>query len=427
MKLNIDLPDKLRFLYEPYRYKVAHSGRGAGKSWGFADALIVRAIQQRTRILCAREIQKSIKQSVHTLIADRIHAHGLASQFEILETTIRHRRTRSEFLYTGLQGHTADTIKSFEGCDIAWVEEAQTVPKRSWEILIPTIRKEGATTSEIWVSMNPELDTDYTWTNFVLNPPPGAAVVKLTYRDNKFFPNVLEYERLRAKAQLSEEDYNYIWEGIPRSSVTGAIYSKELAQMQNEDRVGRVLYDPRLPVHYAADIGLDGTVIGFFQKTPTELRMIDYLENDNLRSFDEYLVEMQGKGYHRGVFILPHDGAARNIRSKYTPEQLAKQFGFTTRVLDNTSLETGITVTKGLFRNLIIDSHKCAVFLEHLRRYRKHYNKQLNRFTHPEHDEHSHAADMLRYACVGVEYMRNESQLEMPRAEWQKTVPGMGY
>lgn len=423
MKLNIDLPAKLEFLYTPARYKIVYSGRGAGKSWAFANALKLRALQKPTRILCAREIQKSIKQSVHTLIKDRIEADGLSGYFEVLDTTIRCRITKSEFLYTGLQGHTVDTIKSFEGCDIVWVEEAQTVPKRSWEILIPTIRKQG---SEIWMSLNPELDTDYTYKQFIENPPPGAVVQYLSYRDNPFFPDVLEYERMRAKETMEEDDYNNIWEGKPRSAVIGAIYAKEIQALLTEGRADRALYNPRLPVHFVTDLGWgDSTVVGFFQRTADELRIIDYIEDDH-KPFDWYLAEIQKRNYNRGVFIMPHDASAGNIRTTITPEQMARQFGFQTHVLPNSSIEQGIKAVKVLFRNIIVDGRKCAPLVEHLRRYRRHENQRTGVFSSPVHDEHSHAADMMRYAAMGLEYMRNEEP-DTPFSEWRQTVPGMGY
>ena len=155
-QLTVDFPEKLQFLFTPYRYKVAFGGRGSGKSYNFAQALILLAAQKPLRILCTREVQKSIKQSVHLLLSDQIKRLGLGSFFTILETEIR-GSNGSLFMFAGLAQHTVESIKSIEGCDIVWVEEAQTVSKKSWDILIPTIRKND---SEIWVSFNPDLDTD---------------------------------------------------------------------------------------------------------------------------------------------------------------------------------------------------------------------------------------------------------------------------
>src|SRR6185295_11690826 len=132
-----------------------------------------------------------------------------------------------EFVFTGIRGQDIAKIKSYEGVDICWVEEAQVVSKKSWDVLIPTIRKPD---SEIWISFNPELDSDETYTRFVARPPDGAIVLKLTYRDNPWFPTVLERERLDLKAR-DPESYQNVWEGECRSSVEGAIYGKEIAKL----------------------------------------------------------------------------------------------------------------------------------------------------------------------------------------------------
>ena len=171
--MRVEIPRKLEFLFRPARYKVAYGGRGSAKSWTFAQALLILGSKQKLRILCAREVQKSIKDSVHKLLSDQIKRLGLGSFYQILNTEIR-GKNGTEILFSGLSDQTADSIKSFEGVDIAWVEEAQTVTKRSWDIFRPTIRKAG---SEIWVSYNPELDTDATHVMFRRNKPDGAVVV----------------------------------------------------------------------------------------------------------------------------------------------------------------------------------------------------------------------------------------------------------
>jgi phage terminase large subunit len=205
---------------------VAFGGRGSGKSWGFARALLIQAANKPLRILCTREIQKSIKQSVHTLLNDQIQALGLGAFYEVLESEIR-GRNGSSFTFAGLASNTVESIKSFEGCNIVWVEEGQTVSKRSWDILIPTIRSEG---SEIWVSFNPDVDTDDTYQRFVVNPPDNAKVVKVNYSDNAWFPSVLEIERLHSKEH--NPDYANIWEGDCKAAVDGAIYSNEIREAQ---------------------------------------------------------------------------------------------------------------------------------------------------------------------------------------------------
>ena len=141
--MQVDFPEKLGFLFEPSRYKVAYGGRGSAKSWSFARALLVKGKSKKHRILCAREVQKSIKDSVHKLLSDQIQVMGMGDFYEVIENAIR-GKNGTEFAFAGLASHTVESIKSFEGVDIVWIEEAQVVTKRSWDVLIPTIRKDDS-------------------------------------------------------------------------------------------------------------------------------------------------------------------------------------------------------------------------------------------------------------------------------------------
>ena len=231
--MSAQFPKKLRPLFQPARYKVLHGGRGGAKSWGIARALLILGAQSKLRILCTREVQRSIKDSVHKLLSDQIQGLGLGHFYDVQAAVIR-GANGTEFLFAGLSDMTAESVKSFEGVDIVWCEEAQAISKRSWDILIPTIRKEG---SEIWISLNPELDTDETYTRFIASPPPDAVVIQINYPDNPWFPKVLEQERLHAKATMPKADYENIWEGKCRPAVSGAIYAEEVADMVAGGRI----------------------------------------------------------------------------------------------------------------------------------------------------------------------------------------------
>ena len=209
MTTEAKFPRKLQCLFQASRYKFIRGGRGSGKSWGIARALLILGSGKKLRILCTREVQKSIKQSVHQLLTDQIQELGLGQFYEVLANEIR-GKNGAQFFFAGLSDMTADSIKSFEGCDIVWLEEAQTLTKRSLTILIPTIRKEG---SEIWASYNPELETDPIHDMAVVNPPPDAVSVLMNYNDNPWFPATLEAERLHAKATMRPADYAHVWEG----------------------------------------------------------------------------------------------------------------------------------------------------------------------------------------------------------------------
>lgn len=207
----LDIPEKLAFLLDPAPYKVAYGGRGGSKSWAFARVLLFLGTKKATRILCARELQTSIADSVHKLLSDQAEALGLG-KFYIVQDKVIRGINGTEIIFSGLRNNITK-IKSMEGIDIVWVEEAETVSASSWEVLIPTIRKDG---SEIWVSFNTRESTDPTYKIFVENPRDGSIVVKVNWSDNPWFP-----ERL-----MAEKDYLYrvdpdaaahIWGGNCRS------------------------------------------------------------------------------------------------------------------------------------------------------------------------------------------------------------------
>lgn len=206
--IHAELPQKLiDLLWSQGRYKVAHGGRGSAKSWSFARALVLKTYQAPLRVLCAREVQNSIQESVHRLLSDQIDLLGLSAYFEVQRSVIR-SHVGSDFIFAGLRSDPQQ-IKSTEGVDICWVEEAAKVSEESWKMLIPTIRKPG---SEIWASFNPDDETDPTYKRFIKNSPPGAKVVKVSWRDNPWFSTELEAERTYM-AQVDPDAYAHVWEG----------------------------------------------------------------------------------------------------------------------------------------------------------------------------------------------------------------------
>lgn len=205
------LPKYAKPLRDPHRYKVLYGGRGGARSWTVARQLLVNASRTKLRVLCTRELQRSIRGSVHQLLRDQITLLGIPG-YTVTDTEIRHVRG-SLFIFLGLR-HNVNEIKSLEGVDICWVEEAEAVPHASWEALIPTVRKPG---SEIWVTFNPDLETDSTYRRFVLHRPPGAWVKKVSYRDNKWLPAELEAERLYLR-KADRDAYDHVWNGECRKS-----------------------------------------------------------------------------------------------------------------------------------------------------------------------------------------------------------------
>lgn len=216
-RVSLEIPSIFYPLFLPYRYKVTYGGRGGAKSWSIARALITIAHQTYKRILCAREFQSSIKDSVLVLLKDQIEQLGLTRWFRITDKAIVSLATGSEFLFKGLH-HNATEIKSTEGVDICWVEEAHLVSKESWDVLIPTIRKEG---SEIWVSFNPWEETDETYVRFVKNALPNAWVQKVNWDSNPYFSSVLELER-QHMLKHDPDNYEHVWGGEPKK-ITDAV------------------------------------------------------------------------------------------------------------------------------------------------------------------------------------------------------------
>jgi phage terminase large subunit len=397
-----DFPKKLQFLFEPNRYKVAYGGRGSGKSWSMARALLLQASNKPLRILCAREVQKSIKQSVHTLLNDQIQALGLGPLYEVLESEIR-SRSGSSFSFTGLATNTVESIKSFEGCDIVWVEEAQTVSKKSWDILIPTIRKPD---SEIWVSFNPNIDTDDTYTRFVVNPPENAKVVKVNYTDNPWFPEVLETERQHSLK--TNPDYANIWEGDCKAAVDGAIYSNEIREAQEGNRITTVPYDPMMKVHVVMDLGWnDSMSVILCQKGISDLRIIGYIEDDH-RTLDSYSAQLKNLSYNWGTMFLPHDGQSKDFKHGISAEEIMKKLGWDIRIVPKADIESGIKLARMNFHRIYFDK-SAQRLVECLKNYRRSINSATNEPGAPLHDEYSHGADAFRYLCTSIESMKNES------------------
>lgn len=220
-QVKVQLPIKVAFLFEPHRYKVLYGGRGGAKSYSMASALLLQAADRPMRILCAREFQISIKDSVHKLLADRIVALGLEHTYDVQRTTIL-GKNGSEFIFSGLKTNITK-IKSMEGVDLCWVEEAETVSEESWQVLIPTIRKEG---SEIWVSFNPKEEKDPTYKRFVTSPPPECAAVEMSWSDNPW----ISEELLKEKDYLYRVDpeaADHVWGGKTRRATNAQVLYKK--------------------------------------------------------------------------------------------------------------------------------------------------------------------------------------------------------
>jgi phage terminase large subunit len=396
-------PEKLEPLFLPARYKVLYGGRGGAKSWGVARALLIEGACRPLRVLCARETQKSIAESVHQLLKDQVSALGLENVYTVQETMI-FAPNGTQFSFAGLRQQNITTIKSYEGVDICWVEEAQVVTKKSWDVLIPTIRKPK---SEIWITFNPDLDTDETYKRFVADPPDGAIVIEIGFDDNPWFPEVLRAEMLDLYRRDPAEA-EVVWGGKCRPAVQGAIYLHEMRKIAEEKRLCNVPYDPMLKVHRVWDLGWnDSMAIALVQKVRSEIRIIDYIE-DSHRTLDDYVADLKGRRLNWGMDFLPHDGDQRDYKSGKSAKEILSALGCTVQIVPNMSIEGGIKVARMALGRTYFDK-KATGLVDRLKRYRRVVNASTNEPGSPLHDESSHGADCYRYLSIIADRLTNEN------------------
>ncbi len=398
-------PAPLACLFRPKRYKVLYGGRGAGRSWGVARALILRALSRETRTLCGRELQKSIAESVHRLLADQIRAMGFEDLFKIEANRI-YGPHGSFFVFEGLKNNAAK-IKSYEGIDICWVEEAGSTSEKTWEYLIPTIRKEygDGTFAEIWMTFNPELETDYTFTRFVKNPDgkvlarsenfletEDSFIVKMTWRDNPWFPQVLMKEMENLKKR-DPDAYLNVWEGNCRQFLQGAVFAKELRQAEADGRICRVPWDKETALDVFWDLGRrDYTAMWFAQRVSMQWRIVDFFE-DSGEDIHYYLRHLQSKSYTYGTMYLPHDAKNRLLGVKRTIEQIVRAAGFKVMLVPRVNRKANaINAARVIFPTCWFDEKACGEGLNRLRHYR--YEVKDGQLSEePLHDDNSNAAD----------------------------------
>lgn len=369
------------------------------------------------RILCGREIQNSITDSVHRLLSDQVVGLGLEQFYRITQTSIS-GANGTEFLFAGLRQQDVTKIKSFEGVDRVWVEEAQSVTKRSWDILVPTIRKAN---SEIWVSFNPDLDTDETYQRFVVEQSDDTIAVDINWRDNPWFGPPLsgEREKLWKKAQehpkLYQDDYDNIWEGKPKSVVEGAIYKNEIEALHRERRLRNVPYDPMLKVHTVWDLGFVRMPITLVQRQGSELRIIEYIENTHT-DYALCVAELNKRQYNWGYDYLPHDAESHSPHTGMTPKQIVEQLKRNVRIVPRQDVESGIKHARMIFPRCYFDKEKASGLVNRLARYRRTIPATTGEPGAPLHDENSDGSDTFRYLAAVADELDNDEMkpFDMP-------------
>lgn len=399
----IDTAEAFEPFLEPARYKGLFGGRGSAKSHFFAGLMCEYALGFRGfRGIGIREVQKSLKDSSKRLIEDKLTQHNLWREgFRTYNDCIS---TPGDGLisFIGMHGQTEESVKSFEGARVAWIEEAHRLSQSSLTLLRPTMRVKG---SELWGSWNPRFKQDAIDQLFRLLPPTGAISKMVSWRDNPWFHETeLVNERL-SDLRDRPEIYPHTWEGAYATIMEGAYYAKQLAAALEEKRITDVPWEPVLKVSTFWDLGkADKTAIWFVQGAGGRVRVIDYYE-DSRKELNDYAKVILTKPYVYEAHWLPHDAKAEILGMPRTREaQLKAMLGANlVKIVDNISREDGINAVRAILPRCWFDQTKCEVGLEMLGRYHEKIKTLKSGETmgvEPDHDPSSHGADAFRYFAV---------------------------
>lgn len=420
-------------LLMPARYKGAWGGRGSGKSHFFAglgveDALAAPGeMGEGLRMVCIREVQKTLKHSAKSLIEAKLNDFGLGEKdgFKIYNEVIR---TPGDglIIFQGMQDHTADSIKSLEGFHRAWVEEAQSLSDMSLGLLRPTIRwedKARGLQSELWFSWNPRRKIDPVDVMLRADPAPtGAQVVRANWSDNPWFPKVLEQERQDCLRD-NPDQYDHIWEGGYVTVADGAYFAKHLAQARLEGRIGKVSADPLMTIRLFCDIGGTGARADAFsiwaaQFVGQEIRVLDYYEAVG-QPLDAHLTWMRTRGYtpDKAQIWLPHDGATQDKVFSVSYESALRSAGYTVTVVPNQgkgAAAARIEAGRRLFPSIWFNESTTEAGREALGWYHEKKDEVRNIGLGPEHDWASHGADAFGLMCIAHQPPQRPTKINVP-------------
>jgi len=406
--LQIETPRVYLPLLKPSRYKGAYGGRGSAKSHFFAEMVIERCIIEKTSVVCIREVQKSLAQSVKKLLEIKIEQLGVGHLFEVLQTEIR-GKNGSLIIFQGMQNHTADSIKSLEGYDIAWVEEAQSLSQRSLDLLRPTIRKDG---SEIWASWNPNLATDPI-DAFLRgdNPPPDSVVIQVNYTDNPWFPDVLKTE-MEYDKRRDPDKYAHVWLGKYQQNSEARVF-KNWKIEEFEAPIGGIF-------RFGADWG--------FSIDPSVL-IRARIEGKNLYiDYEAYAIGREIDFLPDLFREIPEAEKWPIIADSARPETISymQRHGFpkiSPAIKGAKSVEEGIEFLKSYD---IIVHPRCKHTIDELTMYSYKIDPLDNRILPLLEDKHNHVIDALRYACEGARKATKPMTPTVSRTVYQGAGSWMG-
>lgn len=406
--IELTIPEQYKELFQPsksWRHLIYKGGRSSGKSYQVALSRLILGSHKCLRGLCTREFQNSMDDSVKALLTDLVRKYNL-KDWQVLDKELRNLKTGSEIHFKGLHNN-AQTIKSYEGVDWCWVEEAQSVSAESINTLIPTIRKEG---SQIIWTYNPLTEHD-----------PVKELVEDRYKDrgnayvlhinsdaveDLLSPEIIE-ER-ETMRQDNPELFAHIWLGEPLTAKTGTVFGNQLARAEIDGRIGSVPYDASAGVYTAIDLGIgDSTAIWWFQLVGQEIHFIDHYESSG-EELGYYISIIKNKPYNYTTHYLPHDAKQRELQTGMTRVEFFENNGIhNIEVLRPTNFQLGQDdinlIARPKFSRVWIDREKCERGLKCLRAYHYEYddkNKILK--NKPEHDWSSHSSSAFIYALMAA-------------------------
>lgn len=421
----IELPPKLIPVFAgEAMYRGAYGGRGSAKTRSFAKMAAVFGLRfaranQPGVIVCGREFMNSLAESSLAEVKAAIASEPwLAAAYDVGETYVRTKCKRIEFAFIGLR-HNLDSIKSKARIRLLWVDEAEPVSETAWSKAIPTVREEG---SEIWVTWNPERKKSATHKRFREDPPAGSKIVELNWRDNPWFPDILNRTRLEDKSKRPDQ-YDHVWEGDYVTVVDGAYFAKSLTEAKQ--RITRVAKDPLMSIKAFWDIGgtgakADACAIWIAQFIGKEIRVLDYYEAVG-QPLATHVQWLRDNGWEKANCFLPHDGATNDKVYDVSYESALRDAQFEVTVVPNQgkgAAKMRIEAARRLFPSIWFNKDTTEAGRDALGWYHeKRSDDDRDIGLGPEHDWSSHGADAFGLMCVAYEDPSRIRKIERKRAK----------
>ena len=424
--VSVQLPEKLAPVFAgEAMYRGAYGGRGSAKTRSFAKMAAIWGLKFAQAdlpgvIVCAREFMNSLDESSMAEVKAAIASEPwLAASYEVGEKFIRTKCRRIEFAFIGLR-HNLDSIKSKARIRLLWVDEAEPVSETAWSKAIPTVREEG---SEVWVTWNPERKNSATHKRFRLDPPDGAKIVALNWRDNPWFPPILNRTRLEDKEKRPDQ-YEHVWEGGFVTVVEGAYYAAGLSEAKAQGRICNVGRDPLMTVRATWDIGgtgakADACAIWIHQFVGREIRFLDYYEAQG-QPLAAHVEWLKAKGWGKALCVLPHDGAQNDKVHDTSFESALREAGFEVRTIPNQGAGAArqrVEAGRRLFPRIWFNDKPTEAGRDALGWYHeKRSTDDRNIGLGPNHDWSSHCADAFGLVCITYEEPRKtEQEIRLPK------------